>query len=85
VETYVVEENDLAPADRVDITLWGSEAVFYKQFQQRPQGAGQWYDRFSFRGRDVDETTRQYERILRTATPIVPTTLAVEHSLEPIR
>lgn len=85
VETYAVEEGELASADRVDITLWGSEAVFYKQFQQRPPGGGQWYDRFSFRGRDVDETTRQYERILKTATPVIPTTLAVGTALERTR
>ena len=70
VQTFVVDERDLAPDDRVDITLWGSEAVFYKQFQQRPANAGQWYDRFSFRRSDVDETSRQYERILRVATPV---------------
>ncbi|HUO47224.1 MAG TPA: hypothetical protein VMU09_00190 [Acidimicrobiales bacterium] len=70
VETFVVDEYHLAPDDRVDITLWGSEAVFYKQFQQRPAGTGQWYDRFSFRRTDVDETSRQYERILRVATPV---------------
>jgi len=72
VETYVVEESQLAPDDRVDITLWGDEAVFYKQFQQRPQGRGQWYDRFSFRSRDVDETNRQYERIVKLAARVPP-------------
>jgi len=75
VETYKVCETRLSSDDRVDITLWGSEAVFYKQFQQRPHGVGQWYDRFSFRIRDVDDTTGQYERILKAATAVAPRTL----------
>jgi len=73
VETYKVHESRLSADDRVDITLWGSEAVFYKHFQQRPVGLGQWYDRFSFRTRDVAETTAQYTRILKAATPVLPT------------
>jgi hypothetical protein len=87
VETFVVDESRLAPGDRVDITLWGSEAVFYKQFQQRPAGTGPWYDRFSFRAADVEETSRQYERVLRAATPVPSADAAAEllASLEPPR
>ena len=71
VDTFKVSESSLASEDRADITLWGSEAVFYKQFQQRPPGSGPWYDRFSFHSREVTATTKQYERIMKNAQRVL--------------
>jgi hypothetical protein len=67
VITYLAFESDLPETDRVDITLWGSEALYYQRCLQKPPNTGYWYDRFSVQPREVADAERQYKRIFEVA------------------
>jgi len=80
VVTYVAHESDLLAVDRVDIALWGNEALFHQRCLQKPPNTGLWYDRFSIHPDEVADAEKQYKRI-REVAELVDETWGVEQTV----